>query len=544
MGDLKFHISKNPYLYTTISISLIFSIIFSFYTVTKYLSLNASAFDLGLEAQIYATTMHGEFFYTSLLGESYLAEHFSPIVFLIYPIYYFFPSPETLLILQSFVIGFSAIPLFLLSTELMKRRFNVNPNVTGIVSVILSTAYLLSPYTESPLSFDFHLMPFLIFLVPLSYYLFLRKRWLSEGITLALIVALHSAFVIMVIFILLSQLWIIMRDRKGTRAKISYLNTSLSFNTKVLLLSLIATAILYFILAPSVKVFIATGSFQLHPTYVAVSSSPSHSLSGLITLLFTNPKVIAGYLFSNYHYKIGFAFYAFAGTGFICFLDPVLLITTIPYFVYSYFSFYLSYYQLGYQYSAMLIPFVFVITAFAISRTIERLSKHRIGKILTPGRAIALFIVLILAGTIFEFPMTPLAPPSMFVQHGTMANFPSYHYDVGSKTAFLLQKEIGNGQPYLLTTNNIFPVFSNDKNAYADAFISGAYFKNMICDYKFEYLVNQPGNGWSNAGYPSLNSLASNTTFISHYGILMRSFGPSSVIVYKLNYSGPTLIVD
>ena len=539
----KFHISKDPYFYATIAVALIFSIIFSFYTVMKYVSLNASAYDLGLESQIYATTMHGEFFYTPLLGESYLAEHFSPIVFLIYPIYYLAPSPETILVLQSVVIAFSALPLFLLSRELLKKHINISRNVTGIVSVILSTTYLLSPYTESPLSFDFHLMPFLIFLVPLSYYLFLKKRWLTEGVTLALIISLHSAFVIIVIFMLLSQLWIILRSRKGIRAKISYLNTSLSFNTKVLLLSLLVVAIVYFMLAPSVKMFIATGSFQLHPTYVAVSSSPSHSLSGLITLLFTNPRVVAGYLHSNYHYKIGFAFYAFAGTGFISFLDPVMLITTIPYFIYSYFSSYLSYYQLGYQYSAMLIPFVFVVTAFAISRMIERLSNHKIGKIVTPKRAIALFTVVILAGTILEFPMTPLAPPSMFVQHGTMADLPSYHYTAGSETAFLLRREIRNNQPYLLTTNNIFPVFSNDVNAYADAFINTAHFKEMIYNYKFEYLVIQPSNGWSNAGNPSLNSLFSNTTFISHYGVLMRSLGPSAVIVYKLNYSGPTVII-
>ncbi len=544
MSSPKFHIPKDPYFYATIAVALIFSIIFSFYTVMKYVSLNASAYDLGLESQMYASTMHGEFFYTPLLGESYLAEHFSPIVFLVYPIYYLAPSPETLLVLQSFLIGFSSVPLFLLSTELLSKRHTINRNMAGIVSVILAISYLLSPYTESLLSFDFHLMAFLIFLVPLSYYLFLKKKWLGEGITLALIITLHSAFVIIVVFILLSQLWIILREKKGLKNKVSYLQSSLDFKSKSLIFFLFFVMLLYFILAPTAKGFIATGSLQLYPTSVAVSSSPANSLSGLFLLLFTKPGIVFGYLHTNYHYKISYAFYAFAGAGFISFLDPVLLIATIPYFVYSYFSSYLPYYQLGYQYNAMLIPFVFVITAFAISRTIERLSKRSIGKIVTPKRAIALFIVVILTGTIFELPMTPLAPPSMFVQYGAMADFPNYHYTAGSKVAFLLQKEIGNNQPYLLTTNNIFPVFANDKNAYADIFIDTSSFRQMIYDYKFEYLVIQPGSGWSNVGFPSMSSLTSNATFISHYGILMKSFGSSAVIVYKLNYSGQTQIIE
>ncbi|WP_175266791.1 DUF2079 domain-containing protein [Acidiplasma cupricumulans] len=63
----------------TLITGIIFSVIFSAYSIYKYYSLDASAYDLGLHSNILWNAIHGESFYTGLLGGNFLAEHFCTI---------------------------------------------------------------------------------------------------------------------------------------------------------------------------------------------------------------------------------------------------------------------------------------------------------------------------------------------------------------------------------------------------------------------------------------------------------------------------------
>ncbi|WP_061951218.1 DUF2079 domain-containing protein [Acidiplasma cupricumulans] len=65
------------------AVASIFTILFSYYSILKAYNFQAYAWDLGLYSQVFYSVLKGKFFYTSLLGSSYLAEHFSPFIFLI-----------------------------------------------------------------------------------------------------------------------------------------------------------------------------------------------------------------------------------------------------------------------------------------------------------------------------------------------------------------------------------------------------------------------------------------------------------------------------
>ena len=78
--------------------------------------------DLALFAQAYWNTVQGELLLSSIHGDMVLwGEHFNPIVILILPFYQLWPSPETLLVLQSLALVAGAIPLYALARlELQK----------------------------------------------------------------------------------------------------------------------------------------------------------------------------------------------------------------------------------------------------------------------------------------------------------------------------------------------------------------------------------------------------------------------------------------
>jgi uncharacterized membrane protein len=83
------------------------------------------------------------------------------------PVYAIFPSPETLLVIQSFVLGLGALPLYWLAKDELK---NYN------AAVLFAAAYLLHPAIHSINWFDFHVEAFLpVFFLFALYYLSKRK---------------------------------------------------------------------------------------------------------------------------------------------------------------------------------------------------------------------------------------------------------------------------------------------------------------------------------------------------------------------------------
>ncbi len=251
IGNIVSKLKKDPYLLWIFIVSLVFSILFTVYSSMAFNLVEMSGWDMGIYMQALSSGISGHLFYSALVPGSYLAEHFSPILFILLIPYYLFPSAYTLIVLQSFAIGFSTLVLYLLSKEILQKIEIIKTGKwlnASTISFIISMAYIMSPLTESPVFFDFHLMVFLPLFFFLAIYSFMKKQYILNIIFLALIVSLHSTFVSIALMAILFEIFL---NR-------TFMITSIHSPVRSSIYFFISLAILgpYFILAGLVKVSI------------------------------------------------------------------------------------------------------------------------------------------------------------------------------------------------------------------------------------------------------------------------------------------------
>jgi uncharacterized membrane protein len=130
--------------------------------------------DTGYYNQIFWNTLQGDFFRGSLTQDRYneppvdneFALHNSPILLLILPIYWMFPSVYTLLVLKGMAISASAYPLYLIAKD----------KLGGANGLIVVLAYLFSRNVLSQSINAFHSIDFIaLFLIP-SFLFFQKGR--------------------------------------------------------------------------------------------------------------------------------------------------------------------------------------------------------------------------------------------------------------------------------------------------------------------------------------------------------------------------------
>ena len=131
-----------------LAISIGFTALVCFITIhLLHNSFNTYALDLGLFTQTLKYSLEGKLLYTTIDQASYFADHFSPILLLLVPIYWLFPNAVTLLVVQAVAAGASVYFVYLLT-----RSFKFSHR-TGILFQIL---FCLNPLLWGLLLFDFH----------------------------------------------------------------------------------------------------------------------------------------------------------------------------------------------------------------------------------------------------------------------------------------------------------------------------------------------------------------------------------------------------
>ena len=156
------YIKKHRGDFIAFSIALVFSVIFSIFSIRQYYSLGTSAYDLGINAQELYSFIHTGSFYTPLLNENALSQHFTIFKFLQLPFYYIFPSPVTIMVLENIFIAMAGYIVYLLSTTLLKDHIK-SVRILFLLSIGFLLSYEFSPFSESLVSFPFHNMAFLPF---------------------------------------------------------------------------------------------------------------------------------------------------------------------------------------------------------------------------------------------------------------------------------------------------------------------------------------------------------------------------------------------
>lgn len=131
--------------------------------VLRYFLFKTPNFDFGIFSQMFYYMKETGMPMTTTERNYYLSHfaiHFSPIFYLILPIYIIFPHPVTLIVVQLLIVLSGAIPVYLICKN---KKYSVFITV-GIVSV-----FLLYPTMRSGLFYDFHenkfLTPLLLWLL-------------------------------------------------------------------------------------------------------------------------------------------------------------------------------------------------------------------------------------------------------------------------------------------------------------------------------------------------------------------------------------------
>ncbi len=155
---------------------VIYAVYFSVLTVLRHLNYqDASSFDVAISSQIQWNNIHGHFFHSSCSGSNFVT-HNSPFLILLSGFYFIYPHPETLLILKTLFLAFSAIPFYLILQRYVNDR-SILP---------LTLGYLFFPFIVGQNFNAPHEVCFLPPLLLFSLYFYLNNRFKSFLIFLLL----------------------------------------------------------------------------------------------------------------------------------------------------------------------------------------------------------------------------------------------------------------------------------------------------------------------------------------------------------------------
>ena len=161
-----------------ISLAVLFAAIMAFVSIVLlYNSYRATGYDLGIFTQVLKNTLSGNIMYSQLTGYSQLAFHFSPILFILVPIYWLFHYPQTLLIVQVVCLGFGGYLVYVIA-----QKFKLSHGMSLFVELV----FFINPLIWGIILFDFHEICFAIPFILLMLIAYMDKKWIMYWIFMAL----------------------------------------------------------------------------------------------------------------------------------------------------------------------------------------------------------------------------------------------------------------------------------------------------------------------------------------------------------------------
>jgi len=444
---------------------LIYAFVFSYFTILKHYQF-ASYSDLGSFNQAFYTTIfHGKlFYYTTELyfspSGSYFAVHFSPILFPLLPFYMLKPSAITLLVIKSFILAFGALPLYLLSIEVLKNKK---------IGMALCIAYLLNPALHGANWFDFQPQIFIPILLFSLFLFLLKKRWklYFASTILALSVEEHLVFII----ILISVYTLFTSDMKLIRRS---LNPMKGFNNSSVSIITILICIIWYFLIIYVKNF-----YFLNPEFLDIYRAVhNYDVLGFkgdilrlpIYVLLHLPLTFKALLY-DFHLKFLYIVILFSPVLFIPFRSQITFITLVI-LVPMLLTNYRAYYMIGSHYPLYLLPFLFIATIDGLSNWSSNMNfdilQLPILKKVRYENLKATLLNLLLVTIIFTSSISPISPIAYTFSKGNQLLWYPNPQPYPDNFVKVLHEIIGKLPPEasILTQNHLFSHISNRINAY------------------------------------------------------------------------------
>ncbi len=125
------------------------------YAISLHYELKTSGFDSMVYEQLMRNFLDGKDFTCSInppyIPQPWMGFHFSPILYLLIPFYYFFPHMEMFLVFGSAAMALAAWPIFLAAREILKNETH---------ALLMALLYLCSPFVVNGTIWGFHEIDF------------------------------------------------------------------------------------------------------------------------------------------------------------------------------------------------------------------------------------------------------------------------------------------------------------------------------------------------------------------------------------------------
>ena len=315
---------------------LLYIVAYSARSIHAY-TIGTTLFDLATFEQSFWNATHGTLFFSSLEGDiSHFGRHFSPIFYLLLPIYALHRDPTTLLVLQSVALGLAAIPLYLFA----RRRLGQSPAALGLAAL-----YLASPAVHDiNIVNEFHELAFAVPLLFLAFYAAEARRWRLYG--LAVVGALMGKEdVALTVAALGIYLALVQRERR---------------------IGLITAAgsVAWFLIV--VEWIMPALRGPLGPVPFLGYDYLGEGIFGIARGVVTNPRELWQVMSSQP--KQDYLHWLFLPVAFVALLAPEVLLITAPGLLLILASAYPPTFAIFERYVAPILPFVYIATVIGIAR--------------------------------------------------------------------------------------------------------------------------------------------------------------------------------
>lgn len=314
---------------------VVYVVIFGALSVLKHNTFHSYTFDLGIMSQVTWNTAHGRLFETSLdraqdteLVGSYLGNHVRPIFLLLAPLYLLWPDPRLLLILQSVALGLGAVPLFWIARRELKSPWLL----AGLVA-----SYFLYPALGFINLFDFHPVALCVPSMLIAYWALLEKRRFLFWVMILLTLATKEELVVPIAAFGVYCLFRPQRRRTGLW---------------MLAIAALWACLCFVVIIPYCNEGRPYRFFALW-SHLGLRGEGSGQ-TGTLDLLSID--------------SIYFVIHLLLPLGFLPLLGPNLLSISLPSVAYLLLSSRSAFHRVGFQYSAVLIPWLFLAAVQGLAR--------------------------------------------------------------------------------------------------------------------------------------------------------------------------------
>ena len=344
---------------------------FSYLTILRYHTLYANYFDLGIMHQTvyntYRALRTGDFsrFLELTNPHGYdqvkrMAIHNDILLAFLAPFYFIYSGPETLLIIQSVVLGLGAFAVNGISKIVFKKQKR-----REIIALIFSVSYLFFPPMQRANVFEFHAVTLATCLLLFMFYFVLKKKYFLSGLCfLASIfskeeVALTTAFF---------GLYLVITSIQGKKNNIEGWKKNMIYGTFVITLS-----IAWFLLSLLVIIPIFRKEMSFALTYYSdFGDSPVQVFFGILK----NPSSVIKYI---WHIDTARYFLFMLGPlGFISLFAPLQFLITIPEFAINLLSNNWNMRNIIYHYTSVITPFVYISAIYGANNICTYRKKIRL----------------------------------------------------------------------------------------------------------------------------------------------------------------------